>query len=410
MQIARLILLGLLLLWTDLWLEAASRSKADNRNDAIVLLCRELGIGPGAVVADVGCGDGIDTFFFADVVGPRGAVLAQEIDCSNLKRVAETAERRGLHHVVPVLGQSKDPHLPDHYANLVYMNRVFHHLSHPQSMLKHLWTDLKPGGWLVIVDQQKGPLTDWAPMEIRENQHHWTGETTVVRLAREAGFLFHDVLDDVWHEKQPFVLAFRKPEKSMQDAGDPDLPPPLRPEKILRALQPALDPASAVVFFGLDAGRAVLPALRERLPQSVPLYDIVMDEWALSRQELPAEAPRPGTQIFRTEKNTLALPEARSISLTLFVDAYHRLWEPLPLLKSLKTRMPDSSLLAIIDRQGPPHETRRLAGHRRRISPQLVTDELRQAGFHLRRTLPAPDKDRFFLLFAPEESLESKEK
>lgn len=72
-------------------------------------------------------------------------------------------------------------------------------------MLQRLWHDLQPGGYLVIVDQQEGPLRDWVPFERREEEHHWTGETTVVRLAREAGFLFHDALDDLWHERQPFV-------------------------------------------------------------------------------------------------------------------------------------------------------------------------------------------------------------
>jgi len=93
-----------------------------------------------------------------------------------------------------VLGQSQDPRLPDGFADLVYMNRVFHHFAQPQAMLERLWFDLKPGGFLVIVDREKGPLTHWAPVARREKEHHWTGETTVVRVAREAGFLFHDGL------------------------------------------------------------------------------------------------------------------------------------------------------------------------------------------------------------------------
>jgi SAM-dependent methyltransferase len=401
MRVARRLLLALLLLLGSVRLEVAASQSPDNRNDALVLLCEQLEIGPGAVVADVGCGEGVDTFFFADIVGGRGTVLAQEIDPAMLKKIVETAERRGRHQVVPVLGQTDDPHLPDGCANLVFLNRVFHHLAHPQAMLKQLRADLKPGGWLVIVDQQKGPLTDWAPMENREKQHHWTGETTVVRLAREAGFLFHGALDDLWHEKQPFVLAFRKPVKPAGTVGDPDLPRPLDAEKLVRSLRPAPDEASAVVFFGLNSGRTVLPVLQQKLPHSIRFYDIVMDEWALSRQELPAGAPRPGVEMLRTEKNDLALPDDVSVGLVVFVDAYHRLWEPSPLLRSLKKRMPASGLVAVVDRKGPEKEPRRLAGHQRRISSQLVVEEMRQAGFRLHRSLPAPARDRFFLLFTP---------
>lgn len=378
---------------------AGESQRSTNRSDALKFLCQRLDIGPGAVIADVGCGDGPDTMVFAAVVGERGPVLAQEIDTAKLKKVAETASKRGFHQVVPVLGQSEDPRLPDGFANLIYMNRVFHHFSRPQAMLERLWSDLKPGGYLVVVDQQKGPLTDWAPMDSREKQHHWTGETTVVRLAREAGFLFHGAWDEWWHEQQPFVLGFRKPREPLRTTGDPDLPRPLNAKALVRNLPLAPAGGSAVVFFGLDRGRSVVPVLQETLPPSSRFYDVVIDEWALSRDELPAEAPRPGTQILRTETNHLALPADVPLGVVLFVDAYHRLWEPLPLLQRLKERMPASGLLAVIDRKGPDGEPRRLAGHRRRISSPLVVEEMRQAGFRLRRTLPAPAKDRFFLLF-----------
>jgi len=378
---------------------AGESPRSANRTNSLKTICQRLDIGPGAVVADVGCGDGPDSMVFAAMVGERGTVLAQEIDPARLKKVVETAGQRGLHQVVPVLGQSDDPRLPDGFADLIYMNRVFHHFARPQAMLQHLHADLKPGGWLVIVDQQKGPLTDWAPMDSREKQHHWTSETTVVRLAREAGFLFHGVLDEVWHEKQPFVMVFRKPREPTESAGDPDLPRPLDAKALVRNLPRVPAGGSAVVFFGLDRGRSVVPVLQESLPPSSRFYDVVIDEWALSREELPPDAPRPGAQILRMETNNLALPADVSLGLVLFVDAYHRLWEPLPLLQRLKERMPASGLLAVIDRKGPHAEPRRLAGHRRRISAKLVTEEMGQAGFHLRRTLPAPAKDRFFLLF-----------
>ncbi len=379
--------------------QAGESQRPSNRTDSLQALCQRLDLGPGAVIADVGCGDGPDTMIFAGIVGERGTVLAQEIDTAKLKQVVERADQRGFHQVVPVLGRAGDPHLPDGFANLIYMNRVFHHFARPQAMLEHLRSDLKLGGWLVIVDQQKGPLTDWAPMDSREQQHHWTSESAVVRLAREAGFLFHGVWDDLWHEAEPFVLVFRRPNEPTETAGDPDLPEPLDAKAVVRDLPPAFKEGSAVVFFGLDRGRTLVPVLQETLPPTCAFYDVVIDEWALSREELPAGAAGPGIQILRTEKNNLTLPADVPVGLVLFVDTYHRLWEPLPLLQRLKERMPPSALVAVIDRKGPDEEPRRLAGHQRRISSRLVIEEMRQAGFHLIRTLPAPAKDRFFLVF-----------
>jgi SAM-dependent methyltransferase len=372
-----------------------------NRADSLKTLCQQLGIGPGAVVADVGCGDGPDSMVFASIVGEEGTVLAEEIDSGRLKKVVENAEKRGLHQVVPVLGQSDDPRLPDRFADLIYMNRVFHHFSRPQAMLQHMRSDLKPGGFLVIVDQQRGPLTDWTLTENREKQHHWTSETTVVRLAREAGFLFHDAPDAVWHEKDPFVLVFRRPVKPARAAGDPDLPQPLKVESLLRALPVPQAADAVVVFFGLDRGREVAPLLRTKLSASARLYDIILQEWALSREELPPNSPSPGVEILRTDKGELAFPAEARLDLVLFVDAYHRLWDPTPILERLRGNIRESGWVALVDRSGPDDESPRLANHRRRISAKRVVEQMEKAGFELRKKLHPPAKDRFFLLFGP---------
>jgi hypothetical protein len=75
------------------------------------------------------------------------------------------------------------------------------------------------------------------------------------------------------------------------------------------------------------------------------------------------------------------------------------LWKPLPQLDQLKKQMSGSGLIAVVERKGPDGEARHLAGHRRRLSSALVIEDMRQAGFRLRQKLPAPARDRYFLLF-----------
>lgn len=380
-------------------LRAAESERPTNRTRSLQAVCQRLGIGPGAVIADVGCGYGPDTLIFADIVGARGTVLAQEIDASKLAKVLEVTTQHGFPQVVPVLGQSQDPRLPDGFADLVYMNLVFHHFAQPQAMLERLWFDLKPGGFLVIVDREKGPLTHWVPVARREKEHHWTGETTVVRVAREAGFLFHDGLEDLWHEDRPFVLAFQKPSSPLPTAADPDLPPPLPTAALAHTLLNLRATNGAIVFVGLDRGRALLPLLNERRPLQTRLFDVTLDEWALSREELPPEGQLAGTEIVRTEQGRLALPADIRVGLVVFADAYHRLWAPVPLLTRLQSNLTDDALIAIVERDGPGTASRRLANHRRRLSAHQATAELHQAGFALRQTLTAPTEDRYFLLF-----------
>ena len=60
-------LLVLAVLW-GVQVSAATPSQNNtNRSDALKALCRRLDIGPGAVIADVGCGDGADTMVFAAI-------------------------------------------------------------------------------------------------------------------------------------------------------------------------------------------------------------------------------------------------------------------------------------------------------------------------------------------------------
>ena len=107
-------------------------------------------------------------------------------------------------------------------------------------------------------------------MDSREEEHHWTGETTVVRLAREAGFGFMEVLDDLWHETKPFVLVFHRPLRGAEPEGDPDRALPLgrvARNTVLRSLSPD---GGALLFVGLDEGRAVLPLLSRKPPAHLP--------------------------------------------------------------------------------------------------------------------------------------------
>jgi hypothetical protein len=172
-------------------------------------------------------------------------------------------------------------------------------------------------------------------------------------------------------------------------------------EKLINAL-PLAQVQGAVAFCGLDRGRTVGSVLKEKLPSSSRFFDVIPEEWALSREELPAEASQPGVEILRTDKGNVSLPADDQLGLVLFADSYHRLWDPAPLLRRFKEQMAGPGVLVVLDRQGPETESRRLANHRRRISSSLVTEEMRQAGFRLQRTLPAPTEDRFLLLFGLE--------
>jgi ubiquinone/menaquinone biosynthesis C-methylase UbiE len=368
------------------------------RPAAIKRVCDRLGIGPGKVIADVGCGSGTDTFTFAEVVGAGGKVYGEEIEQKPLDEMLQKARDRKLEQVVPVLGATEDPRLPDATMDLIYMHQVFHHFAQPASMLNNLWHDLKPGGYLVIVDRQKGPQREWVDLAQREKKHFWVGETTVVRQAREAGFLFEAVLDDLWFEKEPFVLVFRKPLKTKKPGGDPDLPSELKGKSVVSALPNLPGNPPQILFVGLDRGRSVLPALLQH--KSRPrIMDAVLEEWTTVKAELPLDVQSNQGEVIRTAKGDLPQLANNVLNAAVFADGYSRLWDPAPLLQRVRQSLSADGYVAILDRKGPENEPRRLAGHHRRIAPSLVRTEMEQAGFVLAKELKAPAKDRFFLLF-----------
>lgn len=366
------------------------------RAKAVRDLCETLGIGKGSVVADVGCGKGQDTMVFAEVVGPTGKVFAQEIGQDMLDAVAAKATERGWTHVATALGATDDPRLPDATMDLISMHHVFHHFAKPSSMLANFWKDLRPGGRLVIIDRERGPQREWPDMLGREKKHSWTGETTVVRLAREAGFLFEDAPDDIWPDRKSFVLVFKKPEGVGTPSVDPDLPEALDGAKVVTALPPIGVKTPVVLFVGLDRGRAMLPALREKLGTEARVFDVVLEEWRTFDGELPAGA---SGGIVRTANGDLPELEERSLDAVVFADSFSRLWDPAPLLRRLRAALKPGALVAILDREGPEGESRPLAGHRRRIAPARVNADLEAAGFRLAETLSPPAGDRFLLVF-----------
>jgi len=60
-----------------------------------------------------------------------------------------------LTNVTPILGSIDDPKLPPASIDMALMVDVYHELSRPQEMLRHIREALKPGGRLVLLEYRK---------------------------------------------------------------------------------------------------------------------------------------------------------------------------------------------------------------------------------------------------------------
>jgi precorrin-6B methylase 2 len=130
------------------WLERPERE----REEQPTKLIEALKVQPGQVIADVGAGSGYFTFRLAEKVGPRGKVLAVDIQPEMLALIRQRMKDRGVANVEPIQGTETDPKLPANSVDLILMVDVYHEFSHPFEMTEAMVRALKPGGRMVFVE------------------------------------------------------------------------------------------------------------------------------------------------------------------------------------------------------------------------------------------------------------------
>jgi SAM-dependent methyltransferase len=130
------------------WLE---RPERDNEEQPAQLL-EALKLHSGETVADFGAGSGYYTFRLAKLVGPRGAVLAVDIEPKMLEILRRRAVRENLTNVGLVQSTDTDPKLPMGRVDLVLLVDVYHELAFPYEVMTKIRDALKPSGRVVLVE------------------------------------------------------------------------------------------------------------------------------------------------------------------------------------------------------------------------------------------------------------------
>jgi predicted methyltransferase len=376
--------------------KGAKPDRSKERAKSLADICSRFGVGKGSAIADVGAGGGQDTWAFANIVGETGTVFSQELGEGKVKALKKEAENRKLSQIRTVVGRTDDPALPAASADLVFLHYVYHHFAKPREMLRGIWRSLKPGGHLVVIDKQPGTLQDWVAEKIREGEHHWTAETTVVRQAREEGFAFAGLAEDCWYQKGEFVLVFQRPQGLRDPGSDPDTFLSLPVEETARLLLPLGRPYQRPVFVALGQSRELLAPLMKA--SAGPGLDVVLEEWATQKDEKPPLSAQVALPSVLTQKGDPRLgPEP--IDAVFFLDSYHLLFHGPTLLSKLRERLSPTGCIYVFDREAKEPVSRRETSHSRRIARETVIQEMSKAGFSLWFCGPQPAPDRFLLVF-----------
>jgi tRNA A58 N-methylase Trm61 len=130
------------------WLERPERE----REEEPAKLMEALKIKAGDVIADIGAGSGYFTFRLAGKTGPKGKVLAVDIQKEMLDMMRQRMKERKQTNIELILGTETDPKLPADAVDLILMVDVYHEFSYPWEMTTAMVKALKPGGRMVFVE------------------------------------------------------------------------------------------------------------------------------------------------------------------------------------------------------------------------------------------------------------------
>lgn len=132
----------------------SSEAKRDEAGEAQTIMDR-AGITPGMSVADIGAGNGYYTVRLSERVGPKGRVLAQDIDPAAIASLAQRVERERLDNVSVITGKPADPGMPKDSFDRIFLVHMYHEVTEPYPFLWRLWPTLKADGQLIVVDRDR---------------------------------------------------------------------------------------------------------------------------------------------------------------------------------------------------------------------------------------------------------------
>lgn len=151
----------------------------------------QMGLSPGNVVADFGCGSGYYALAAAQIVGQTGLVHAIDVQESKLAVTQSIAKQRGVHNIMVHQADLELPLKNPEQASCdaVILASILHETDNPTAVIKNSYWVLKTGGRLLAVDWKKS-LTPIGPaMDKRMDEHE------LEKILIAAGFHKEQVLN-----------------------------------------------------------------------------------------------------------------------------------------------------------------------------------------------------------------------
>lgn len=150
-------------------------------NQAATII-HHLNIQPGMTVLDVGCGPGRLAIPLAHKVGPKGEIVAMDIQTGMLDKVKKKAQVENLTNISFFHSGIGVKKLKNEYFDRALLVTVLGEIPNREMALKEIFDTLKPGGVLSITEIIFDP--------------HYQRFNTVLQLTSAIGFRKREVFKD----------------------------------------------------------------------------------------------------------------------------------------------------------------------------------------------------------------------
>jgi ubiquinone/menaquinone biosynthesis C-methylase UbiE len=162
------------------WFLDDEKERREWQNPEEILL--NIGLRPGFIFIDMGCGDGFFALPAARLVGEDGKVCGLDADGEAIARLKKRAGKEGLTNLVLKVGWAEDTVFCDGCADIVFFGIVLHDFRSVARVLSNAKRMLKHDGRLVDLDWKKEDMEFGPPLRIRLSEDQAAG------LIRAAGF------------------------------------------------------------------------------------------------------------------------------------------------------------------------------------------------------------------------------
>ena len=115
----------------------------------------------GEVVLDLGCGAGLDLYFYAKAIGEKGKVYGLDIAEDMVSKANRNMELVGVKNAEIAAGESDKLSFNDNFFDVVASNGIYNLSPNKEAVMKEVYRVLKPGGRIVFCEiVLKEPLSE----------------------------------------------------------------------------------------------------------------------------------------------------------------------------------------------------------------------------------------------------------